>query len=63
MDRLHLDPDDIYDPEDLDAIDSIKQKIDEERDAWEKYLEDSKRYPPSVRWASGLVERQDAVQA
>ena len=49
MDRLHLDPDDIYDPEDLDAIDSIKQKIDEERDAWEKYLEDSKRYKKFMR--------------
>ena len=44
LDRLNIDPDDIYDPDDLDAIDKIKAKIDEERDLYEKYLDDMKKY-------------------
>ena len=32
LDRLKIDPDDIYDPDDLEALDDIKRKIDEERD-------------------------------
>jgi tRNA(Met) C34 N-acetyltransferase TmcA len=38
LDRLKIDPDDIYDPDDLEALDDLKRKIDEERDLYEKYL-------------------------
>ena len=34
LDRLRIDPDDIYDPDDLEALDDIKRKIDEERDLY-----------------------------
>tara|TARA_Y100001933_G_C18914363_1_gene528150 strand:+ start:426 stop:1070 length:645 start_codon:yes stop_codon:yes gene_type:complete len=44
LDRLKIDPDDIYDPDDLEALDDIKRKIDEERDLYEKYLADMKKY-------------------
>jgi len=44
LDRLNIDPDDIYDPDDVECLDQIKQKIDEERDLYEKYLEDMKKY-------------------
>ena len=44
LDRLRIDPDDIYDPDDLEALDDIKRKIDEERDLYEKYLADMKKY-------------------
>ena len=44
LDRLNIDPDDIFDPDDVDCLDKIKQKIDEERDLYEKYLEDMKKY-------------------
>ena len=44
LDRLKIDPDDIYDPDDLEALDDIKRKIDEERDLYEKYLEDMKKH-------------------
>jgi len=44
LDMLKIDPDDIYDPDDLDCLDDIKRKIDEERDLYEKYLADMKKY-------------------
>ena len=44
LDRLKIDPDDIYDPDDLEALDDIKKKIDTERDEYEKYLDDMKKY-------------------
>ena len=44
LDRLRIDPDDIYDPDDLEVLDDIKRKIDEERDLYDKYLADMKKY-------------------
>jgi len=49
LDRLHVDPDDIYDPDDLEALEDIKKKIDVERDEYEKYLEDMKKYKEFMR--------------
>lgn len=44
LDRLKIDIEDIYDPDDLETLDGIKRKIDEERDLYEKYLADMKKY-------------------
>lgn len=44
MDMLKIDPEDVYDVDDLDSIDDIKAKIDAERDDYERYHEDMKKY-------------------
>ncbi|MBJ62395.1 MAG: hypothetical protein CMB57_04000 [Euryarchaeota archaeon] len=53
LDRLKIDPDDIYDPDDLGALDDIKRKIDEERDLYEKYLADMKKYKEFMKKLNG----------
>ena len=53
LDRLRIDPDDIYDPDDLNALDDIKRKIDEERDLYEKYLADMKKYKEFMKKLNG----------
>ena len=44
MKRLHIQPDDIYDPEDDKVLDKIKAKIDQEAEEYEDYLEELKKY-------------------
>ena len=45
MDRLKIDPQDVYeDPDDLTCLDSIKAAIEAERDDLERYQEEMKRY-------------------
>lgn len=45
MSRLKIDPEDIYEnPDDIKILDEIKEKIDSERDDYEKYIEDKKNY-------------------
>ena len=45
MDRLHLDPDDIYeDVDDITCIDKILAKLDQERDDLEEYREKLKQW-------------------
>ena len=45
MDRLHLDPDDIYDDvDDITCIDQIIVKLDQERDDLEEYQEKMKQW-------------------
>ena len=49
LDRLKIDPDDIYDPDDLEALDDIKRKVDEERDDYERYHDEMKKYRELMR--------------
>lgn len=45
MSRLKIEPEDIYDdPDDVSVLDEIKTKIEGERDDYEKYHEDKKKY-------------------
>lgn len=45
MNRLKIEPEDIYEnPDDITILDDIKDKIERERDDLEKYLEDKKKY-------------------
>ena len=45
MDRLKIDPQDVYeDPDDLTCLDSIKAAIEAERDDLERYKEEMRRY-------------------
>ena len=45
MDRLKIDPNDVYpDPDDLSCIDKIKAAIEQERDDLERYQQELKRY-------------------
>jgi hypothetical protein len=45
MDRLKIDPQDVYeDPDDVTCLDSIKAAIEAERDDLERYREELKRY-------------------
>eukprot|EP00966_Prymnesium_polylepis_P303447 7009562-Prymnesium_polylepis.1 len=50
MDRLNIDPQDVYeDPDDLTCLDSIKAAIEAERDDLERYKEELKRYPKLMK--------------
>jgi hypothetical protein len=45
MSRLKIEPEDIYEnPDDITILDEIKVKVEAERDDYEKYLEDKKKY-------------------
>lgn len=44
MDRLNVKAEDVFDPDDPDAVKKIRHIIDEERDEWEDYLRAKERY-------------------
>ena len=45
MSRLKIEPEDIYEnPDDITILDDIKEKIEAERDDYEKYHEEKKKY-------------------
>jgi hypothetical protein len=50
MSRLKIEPGDIYEnPDDTAILDEIKEKIEAERDDYEKYHEDKKKYKELMR--------------
>ena len=58
MARLNIEEEDIYDdPDDISCLDSIKEKIEEEAKALDKYIDDMKKYNLLMR----LINRKDKI--